>query len=78
MKVNHALNFHWCEMQLTTGLYPYKIEEIYGIVSYQCHLYYNLHVSHKCMGHMYVTSGLFSGSSGSTSVAHFNPGSHSF
>ena len=31
------------------------------------------HVSHKCMGHMYVTSELLSGS---TSVAHFNPESN--
>ena len=34
------------------------------------------HVSHKCMGHIYFTCGLLSGSSGSTSVAHFNPGSN--
>ena len=72
-------------MQLTTGLYPYKIEEICGIVSYQNFsvsfaLYILQHVSYKCMGHMYVTSGLLSGSSGSTSVsisvAHFNPRSN--
>ena len=59
--VNHALNFHWCEMQLTTGLYPYKIEEVYGIVSYQnfqCRLYYTsacepqVHVWHVC--HMWI------------------------
>ena len=31
------------------------------------------HVSYKCIGHIYVTSGLLSGSSGSTSMAHFNP-----
>ena len=34
------------------------------------------HMSHKCMCGMYVTSGLLSGSSGSTCVAHFNPGSN--
>ena len=63
----------------TTVVYLYKIEEIYGIVSHQnfCVVCIILqHVSHKCMCHMYVTSGLLSGSSGPTSVANFNPGSN--
>ena len=65
----------------TTVLYSYKIEEIYGIVSYQDFsvlvVLYTLACESQVHGaYVYVTSGLLSWSSGSTSVAHFNPESN--
>ena len=59
-------------------LYP---EEVYGIVSYNYDLSTLFYITFKkktlaCEsqeGHMWVTSRLLSGSSGSTGVTHFQP-----
>ena len=60
-------------------LYPAKNEETHGIVSYLIFPYHftlslkRKYLGHAQEGHMWVTSGLLSGSSESTGVTHFQP-----